>query len=143
MHFRIDRRDPLFFAALAAGPLVCLLLALLPGIALTAGMPPPGWLALVLSVLVYPVLEEIVFRGGLQPWLADHSAARLGPLTLANGVTTAVFTALHFIYHPPLWALGVLIPSLVFGYFRERHNSVGAPIALHIAYNAAYFFMLG
>lgn len=48
------------------------------------------------------------------------------------------FSALHFIGHPPLWAAGVLLPSLLYGFFRDRHDSVLPPIALHVFYNAGY-----
>jgi len=88
-------------------------------------------------------LEEVVFRGGLQPWIAEHLPQAYGPLSLANLFTSLVFCALHFFYHPPLWAVGVLIPSLVFGYFRERHNNLISPIMLHALYNASYYLLLG
>lgn len=136
-------KDPLLAAALLAGPVVALLLGLFPGVGLKPGLPAGGWQALLFFLLVYPVLEEWVFRGGLQPWLAQHITRACGPLSLANLLTTLVFTVLHFIYHPPLWALGVAIPSLVFGYFRERHDSVATPMLLHAVYNASYFLLLG
>lgn len=99
----------------------------------------------LLLVLVYPVLEEIVFRGALQGALRARPHARhaLFGLTLANVYTSLMFTGLHFFSHPPLWALAVMIPSLVFGYFRDRHDSLAAPIALHIFYNAGFFWIFG
>lgn len=99
----------------------------------------------LLLVLVYPVLEEIVFRGALQgAWRArPHARHALFGLTLANVYTSLMFTGLHFFSHPPLWALAVMIPSLVFGYFRDRHDSLAAPIALHIFYNAGFFWIFG
>lgn len=136
-------RDPLVFLALAAGPLACLLIAALPAAGLHLGWPWAQWPVLLLAVVVYPVLEEIVFRGGLQPALASRLPAAAGPLTLANFLTSVVFCALHFLFHPPLWAVGVFLPSLVFGYFRERHNGLAVPIALHGVYNASYFLILG
>src|SRR5699024_747024 len=56
-------RDPLFWLALIAIGLVTPALALLPGIVLAPSWP--GTPAFVLFVVVYPVLEEVVFRAGL------------------------------------------------------------------------------
>lgn len=128
--------------ALAAGPLACLALAQLPGVNVHLGWPLAQWPVLLLAVVVYPIVEEIVFRGGLQPGLARRLPVVAGPLTLANVLTSVVFCALHFIFHPPLWAAGVFLPSLVFGYFRERHNGLAAPIVMHVVYNASYFLLL-
>ncbi len=92
--------------------------------------------------MVYPILEEWIFRGNLQPWLALRLPPRQGLLSWPNLATSAVFTALHFAFHPPLWAAAVFLPSLVFGFFRERHNRLDTPIALHAAYNASYLLLL-
>jgi membrane protease YdiL (CAAX protease family) len=35
----------------------------------------------------------------------------------------------------------VLLPSLLYGYFRDRHGSVYPAIALHVFYNAGYFLL--
>lgn len=135
-------RDPLFWLALLAGPGACLLLAALPGVGWAPGVPPAWW-PFLLSVLVYPVVEEWLFRGELQPLIARWRAGRWGPLTLANGLTSILFAALHLFFHPPLWAVAVFLPSLIFGWFRERSDGLVAPIALHGGYNAAYFLLLG
>lgn len=124
------------------GPLACLLLAMLPGVHWSPGLPAQ-WLPFALAVLAYPVIEEWLFRGELQPLLARWQPARWGPLTLANAFASMAFAGLHLFFHPPLWALSVLLPSLVFGYFRERSGALPAPMALHASYNAAYFLLLG
>ncbi|HEB63501.1 MAG TPA: JDVT-CTERM system CAAX-type protease [Gammaproteobacteria bacterium] len=96
----------------------------------------------LLLVLVYPVLEEIVFRGLLQErfhcWISYQIP---GLVSSSNLATTLIFTAMHFIYHPPLWAAAVFIPSLIFGYFKDRYQSLKAPIILHIFFNAGYFLI--
>lgn len=135
-------RDPRLLAALAAGPLVCLLISMLPGVDLRPGWPLAQWWPLLLALVVYPVLEEFIFRGGLQPWLAQFLPAVRGPLSWANLLTSLVFCALHFLFHPPLWAAGVFAPSLVFGYFRERHQGLVSPVLLHASYNASYYLLL-
>lgn len=135
-------RDPLFYAAMAAGMVFWLIL-----FALTDPQPDPGWalrepLRFLVPALVYPVVEELVFRGLIQDLAQEYLKPwRLGPLTHANILTSLLFTALHFINHPPLWAAGVLAPSLVFGFFRERTAGLAAPIVLHSFYNSGYFLI--
>lgn len=135
-------RDPLLWAALAAGPAGCAALALLPGVPWSPGLPVGPLLWPALAVLVYPPLEEYVFRGGLQPWMGGRWPRRWGPLTAANLGASAAFAGLHFLFHPPLWAAAVFVPSLVFGYFRERHDTLATSIALHVAYNASYLLLI-
>lgn len=112
-------------------------------------MPDPDWRwplrvprELLLLGLLYPVAEEALFRGMLQGWLLERGLARrrLG-ITGANWLTSGLFTGLHFIAHPPLAAASVLLPSLIFGHFRDRHGSLCAPIVLHVYYNLGYFWI--
>lgn len=130
--------DPRFGLALLAGLLFWLALA-----GLSPPAPVPGLAALASLVLLQPLLEELLFRGLLQGWLLARPWGRrqFGGFTLANLLATLLFTALHFISHPPLWAAGVLLPSLLYGYFRDRHDSVLPAIALHVFYNAGYFLL--
>ncbi len=98
--------------------------------------------AFLYPALIYPVLEEIVFRGWIQEVAHDRLKGQgLGPLSRANLATSALFTALHFINHPPAWAAAVFVPSLIFGYFKDRTGGLGAPIGLHVFYNAGYFWI--
>lgn len=97
-------------------------------------------LGLLLVILVYPVLEEIVFRGLIQPALAKPTrGAACGPLTLANVLTSLLFAAMHLLQHAPLHAGLVLLPSLIFGLFRDRSGSVAPGMLLHVGWNAAVF----
>ncbi len=136
-------RDGWFHAALAAGVVVWLLLYLLY-------LPQPSWQGLVenagrllLLCVVYPVVEELAFRGWLQGWLHRFAAVRrsLGGVSGANLLTSLLFVAAHFLYHPPVWAAAVFLPSLVFGWFRDRYRSVVPGILLHIIYNSGYFLL--
>lgn len=112
--------------------------------------PDPDWSwplhrprdALYLGIL-YPCVEELLFRGLLQGWLLERERFRRQwrGLTLANLLASGLFTALHFLAHPPLAAVSVLAPSLIFGYFRDRHGSLHAPILLHVYYNIGYFWI--
>ena len=94
-------------------------------------------------ILLYPILEEILFRGLIQPTIAKQFSKSWLIISQANLITSALFVSLHFISHPPLWALAVVIPSITFGYIQERVNHILAPITLHTTYNAGYFLMLG
>ncbi len=136
--------DPLFFAALAAALGYWLVLYLV-----TQVTPEPGWplrepWRFLYPALFYPVVEELVFRGLIQDLAHRHlSPWHLGPLSHANLLTSALFTALHFINHAPLWATAVFFPSLVFGFFKDRTGTLAAPIILHVFYNSGYFWLFG
>lgn len=104
------------------------------------------WLETYLIVtLAYPIVEELTFRGLLQGWLRRFTRFRRDwrGLTLANLATTIPFVAAHFLYHPPAWSIAVAIPSLIFGYFRDRYGRIGPCIVLHIWYNAGYYLLFG
>jgi len=119
------------------------------------GRPQPdtgwdaGWvfaspLLFIMLILVRPVLEEIVFRGLLQGWCLKLAWGKRDfyGLTAANIATSIVFTGLHFFTHAWLMAALVFIPSLLFGYFRDRYEGWLVPaIVLHCYFNAGYFLL--
>jgi hypothetical protein len=99
-----------------------------------------GWLAFV---LLWPLIEELLFRGLLQGQvlrLSQHGGQprRIGPITWANATSTLAFVALHLSAQPLVWALAVALPSLVFGHLRERFASVWPAVGLHMVYNAGF-----
>jgi len=135
-------QDPLFFAAMAAALLYWLALYLITQPAVDAGWPLREPLRFLYPALLYPIVEEWIFRGFVQDLAHQRLPAwRLGPLSHANILTSLLFTALHFINHPPLAAAMVLIPSLVFGFFKDRTGQLAAPVLLHIFYNSGYFWL--
>jgi len=99
----------------------------------------------LMLVLIYPIFEEIVFRGALQGWLRNKTWGKFHcfHLSYANFITSLLFSVLHLYSHTPLAAAAVFLPSLVFGYFRDRYNQqtlyLLTPIALHAYYNAGWF----
>jgi membrane protease YdiL (CAAX protease family) len=131
-------KDPIF---------AFLLVAPLPfwvWIVATQGVTGITDLSLLMSLVVlYPIIEEIIFRGLIQPFMAKRLNRSWSIFSLANILTSLSFVALHLINHPPAWALAVFVPSLVFGYSQERCNHLAAPIILHCSYNAGYFLLLG
>ncbi len=137
-------KDRFFLLALLAGPLIWVLMWLIDLSTVEPQVVTVKFQQLVLVGLVYPVLEELAFRGGLQSSLLHFPAGRsrhLG-LTHANFVTSVVFVAFHFIIHAPLWALLVFIPSLIFGELRDRYQSTRPAIFLHSYYNLGFYLTL-
>lgn len=133
---------------------VPLLLAMLPPLALTAGLAQfvltrlhipfdrqfvvnilidpsqPVWLRIYLcgaAIVVAPVVEEITFRGILLP-----SLARNGRWVLAAGVTAFLFAGAHFNLASAL-PLFVLALGLSFAYITS--GSLWVPIMMHSLFN--------
>ena len=95
---------------------------------------------LLLFLLVYPVLEELVFRGLVLGTLVRYPvlARRHGAnISTANVITAAWFAMAHLLRVPWPWALATFVPGLIFGWSRERHGTLLAPMLLHVAYNLA------
>jgi len=142
-HSRSFWRDRHFQMAVAAGPLVWLLIGLW-------GLAPAGngggldARSLLLVGLVYPWLEEMAFRGALQGGLSRWRALRrgCGGITVANFITSGVFVAAHLFAYTVPWALAVFFPSLVFGYFRDRYHSILPSAVLHMFYNTGLLVLV-
>jgi len=101
-------------------------------------LAPWIWLA-----MISPVLEELCFRGLVQTELRRRFEGGLGPISIANLLTSVIFVALHWAQNPKAWVGLVIIPSLVYGYFRDRYNTVRSPIAIHLLHNVLYFGLFG
>jgi membrane protease YdiL (CAAX protease family) len=139
---RLSWKDPLFYAALMAGLLFWLALYLLQQPVVQWDWPLLQPWQFLVPVVFYPLVEEVVFRGLLQELVHEYiSHHSLGLISVANLVTSVAFTAMHFIYHAPLWAALVFFPSLVFGFFKDRTGRLTAPILLHIFYNAGFLWL--
>jgi len=131
-------KDPIFLLMLLAPLPVWIWLFAIEGI---TGITK---LAVLLNlVLLYPIVEELIFRGAIQPLLARWLKQRWLILSLANLTTSSLFVLVHLVNHSPAWAIATFIPSLAFGYIQERTNNIAAPIILHCTYNAGYFLLLG
>jgi membrane protease YdiL (CAAX protease family) len=133
-------RDPHFYVALFAGPAVWALLWLFargPGLSVTP-------LLVFNMVLLYPLLEELAFRGFVQGWLSEQAwfQSQWFGFSRANLTTSVLFAMAHLINQPPLWAASVFFPSLVFGYFKDRHQTVVTPFLLHAWYNAGFLVVM-
>lgn len=137
-------RSPIFLSCLALGAAFWGLLPLL------VAVQPLPWhrilsLAFLLAVVWQPIVEELFFRGCLQGFLSicEWGQRSLVGISIANLLTSLVFTGAHIATHSFLWASLTLFPSLLFGVLRDRSGSVFPSIALHIVYNAGYFMLTG
>lgn len=103
------------------------------------------WQIFSLIVIGYPIVEEFVFRGGLQNWLYKYPWAKLTYLhiSVANIIVSILFSTLHIILRPDdNSTYGIIIPSLIFGLFKDRHRHIMSCTLLHIFYNMGAFFLI-
>ena len=137
-------RDGLFLTALlAAGGFWLLLWCFVP-VWPMAVRQVLSWNFLALTIW-QPCLEELVFRGFLQGQLHRQAWGQRTwrGITVANVTASLLFMVGHWWHHPLHWAIAVMIPSLMFGYFRDRYASVYPAVVLHAFYNTGYFLLTG
>lgn len=122
-------RDPPFYLSLGLGLAAWLL-------------PAPAAPLSLAWILSKAAVEEAFFRWGLQAALSTCLPHRLlpGRISPANLATSAAFALVHLASHPPAWAWGTFLPSLVFGWNWDRHRLLVPCIILHAAYNILYFY---
>lgn len=92
-------------------------------------------------IVIIPVVEEMIFRGFLQPLIAKRYNQTMIKISLANLITSSIFALLHLFTHPLSMALYTFIPSLIFGYTKERYKRLMPSIILHSSYNGGYFLI--
>jgi membrane protease YdiL (CAAX protease family) len=93
-----------------------------------------SWRLIMLLVLA-PLLEETVFRAGLQEALLRRS--RQSPL-LANVLTAAAFGLAHAFARGDAAAFAVALPALLVGAVYGRRGRLRECVVLHAAMNAAW-----
>ena len=96
-------------------------------------------------LLIFPVLEEIVFRGLIQDYLSNKITdwdSFLG-ITWANWLTTLLFCATHLVTRSLLVASLVIVPSLLLGALRDRGFSITALAAIHVYWNGGVYLLIG
>jgi membrane protease YdiL (CAAX protease family) len=95
-------------------------------------------------LVVAPVLEEIVFRAGLQEELLRQARVRavMGAVS-ANVLTALAFAAAHLALRPSLLAGLTVLPALLIGAVYERQRRVAPCIALHAFFNALWLLWAG
>lgn len=89
----------------------------------------------LLALLVFaPLVEEAVFRAGLQEFLLRRE---LGG-RLANGITAVAFALGHLAVRAQAGALAVVVPALLIGAVYGRRRRLRHCVALHAALNALW-----
>ncbi|HDQ39520.1 MAG TPA: JDVT-CTERM system CAAX-type protease [Desulfonatronum sp.] len=124
-------RDWRYFAVLALGLLAW-------------ALPEPALRIAWWRLAVLALAEEIVFRGLLQRELSRvvFLSRRIGPLSLANVLASAVFAAVHLIAQPLVWAAAVFAPSLIFGWIWDRYQRIAPCWLAHFLFNFWFFYRL-
>ena len=132
-------RDAQFYLALLAGLIVLAVIYFFFPVH-TDIISTAQWGLLFSLILWQPFGEELLFRGIIQGQLHNLTWGQRSwvHISAANLFTSLAFVALHLVYHPTLWAVAIFFPSLVFGYFRERHLSLYPALVLHSLYNLGY-----
>jgi membrane protease YdiL (CAAX protease family) len=89
-----------------------------------------GWIVLLGLVVIVgaPVVEEIVYRGVVQPGLVTSWGRTAGIVT-----TAALFAAIHM---QPIEFPGLFAFALVLGWARHSTDTIGMSIVTHMAFNA-------
>jgi membrane protease YdiL (CAAX protease family) len=97
----------------------------------SASLPPLALLSLL--VVAAPLLEEIVFRGGLQEALL----ARVSPAA-ANAWTAATFAIAHGVTRSWWLAAAVVVPAFALGRLYQRERRVAPCVAAHAVLNLGW-----
>jgi len=84
---------------------------------------------LLQAVLLFPVIEEIFFRGFLLTFLKNYTSTWLA-IILSGGIFA--FAHLNLGAAPPLWFLGIVL-----GVAYEHTGSLIVPISVHACFNLA------
>jgi membrane protease YdiL (CAAX protease family) len=94
-----------------------------------------GFQRLLMLLVLAPLLEETVFRAGLQEALLRRWHRT--PL-LANAVTAAAFGLAHALARADAAAFAVALPALLIGAVYGRNGRLRQCVVLHAAMNAAW-----
>jgi membrane protease YdiL (CAAX protease family) len=90
----------------------------------------------IFGITLGPMIEELVFRGFLQPVLVNVAGVFPGIL-----ITAALFGGVHLAQNAGMWQSGVIITLAGFGFGMVRHitGSTQASTIAHVAYNTLPF----
>lgn len=95
--------------------------------------------SLVISIVIAPISEEIIFRGTIQGFLErKFPTGQFWGLSMPNIATNLAFALTHYFFRPNPSILLVFFPGLIFGYLRETQRSLTAPTVVHAFYNLGY-----
>ncbi len=92
-------------------------------------------------IIISPILEEWTFRGIIQQYLLKSFNKKLFGISLANFLTSFLFSIIHLFYNNPLHSIAVFIPSLIFGITYEKCGKIYLSVFLHSFYNLNVFII--
>ena len=95
-----------------------------------------SWL---LMLVISPVLEEVIFRLGVQTTLMRRWPH--GPM--ANVLTATLFALSHWLLSPQWLSAATALPALWLGHLFQRHRNIGWCIGLHAAMNLCWLLATG
>jgi len=105
-------------------------------------IPENFWKLALAQLLLAALPEELFFRGYLQARFNQilgknwkFLSAQIGPGLF---ITAALFALAHFAITPAPDRLLVFFPALLFGWLREKTNSLLAPTLFHFASNITF-----
>ncbi len=95
-------------------------------------------------LVVAPVLEETVFRAGLQEELLRSARLRAAAGAVSANVFTAfAFASVHLALQPGLLAALTVLPALFIGAVYQRQRRLVPCIAMHALFNALWLLWAG
>ena len=95
---------------------------------------------LIFFLLFISFSEELFFRGFLIPVFSSFIKGNFWLFSYSNIIVSVAFSISHIFLHNVFWSALVFFPSLIYGYFREKHGSILPSVILHFAYNLIYFY---
>jgi membrane protease YdiL (CAAX protease family) len=119
-------------------PLLPALLLLLPLAGAWLTSQAPGAPRLWVWLLMAPLIEEIVFRAGLQETLLRRGQSAWA----ANLVTAACFTAAHVLLRGDALAWAVCVPALLLGCVYAQTRQLRWCVVLHAAMNGLWWLTI-
>jgi uncharacterized protein len=81
-----------------------------------------------------PIVEELVFRAGLQKILMHQK----WPGLTANGIVSLIFSLAHYALSGNPVMLAVFVPSLLLGWIYQKTDSLVWVVGLHSFFNSAF-----
>ncbi len=130
-------KDVVFYLALlAAIPAKTLIILLTPHIKTHINLS----MHFIFFLLFISFSEELFFRGFLMPEFSSFIKGNFWFFSYSNIIVSVVFSISHIFLHNVFWSVLVFFPSLIYGYFREKHGSILPSVILHFTYNLIYFY---
>lgn len=101
---------------------------------------PLYWRGWVLLVIIYPIVEEYVFRGLFMGFLAKYDRENSwAQVSKSNFFTSCCFSGAHALTQSWLMGFAVFLPSLWLGWVREKTNAIFLCALIHMSWNFGFF----